>query len=71
MKTFISWFGTLASIAGAFLMAFGIILPAYITFTMGSASWLFIAIREKNFSLGTLNATFFVANCIGLVRVTL
>lgn len=71
MKQLISWFGTLASIAGAFLMAFGIALPAYIFFTMGSLTWLIIAIQEKNHSLATLNGTFFIANIIGLVRVIL
>ncbi len=71
MKNFISWIGTLASIAGAFLMAFGIVLPAYVCFTLGSLIWFLIALQEKNFSLGTLNATFFVANIIGLGRVLL
>ena len=64
----IAWLGTMASIIGAFLMAFGIILAGYTCFTIGSISWLFVGIVRKDNSLITLNGTFFVANIIGLVR---
>jgi len=67
----IAWIGTVASILGAFLMAFGIILAGYICFTLGSISWLFVGFKRKDNSLITLNGTFFVANIIGLIRAIL
>jgi hypothetical protein len=67
----IAWIGTIASILGAFLMAFGIVLAGYTCFTLGSISWLFVGIVKKDNSLITLNATFFVANIIGLTRAIL
>jgi hypothetical protein len=71
MKQIISWIGTLASIAGAFLMAFGIVVPAYIGFTIGSGIWFAMGLIANDKPLVTLNATFFVANVIGLYRVLL
>ena len=65
MKT-ISWIGTIASICGAFLVAMQFALIGYIAFTLGSSTWLIVGISRKDFSLITLNATFFVANMIGL-----
>lgn len=68
MKNLVSWIGTLTSIIGAFLMAFGFVKFGYCFFTVGSASWLAIGIIAKDKALLTLNATFFVANVIGLYR---
>ena len=67
----LSWFGTVASILGAFLMAFGIVLAGYIFFTLGSISWLIVGYIRKDNSLITLNGTFFLANIIGLTRAIL
>lgn len=67
----LSWFGTVASILGAFLMAFGIVLMGYIFFTLGSISWLIVGFKRKDNSLITLNGTFFLANIIGLTRAIL
>jgi uncharacterized protein with PQ loop repeat len=67
----IAWLGTMASIIGAFLMAFGIVLSGYICFSIGSVSWLIVGITRKDNSLITLNGTFFVANIIGLTRAVL
>ena len=67
----IAWTGTIASILGAFLMAFGIILAGYICFTLGSITWLTVGIVRKDNSLITLNGTFFLANIIGLTRAIL
>ena len=67
----LSWFGTVASILGAFLMAFGIVLIGYIFFTLGSISWLIVGFKRKDNSLITLNGTFFLANIIGLTRAIL
>lgn len=67
----LAWLGTMASIIGAFLMAFGIVLSGYICFSIGSVSWLIVGIVRKDNSLITLNGTFFVANIIGLTRAVL
>lgn len=67
----LSWFGTVASILGAFLMAFGIVLIGYVFFTLGSISWLIVGFKRKDNSLITLNGTFFLANIIGLTRAVL
>ncbi len=68
MKNSLSWLGTITSILGAFLMAFGIVGAGYILFSLGSLSWLIIGYIGKDKPLITLNATFFVANIIGLYR---
>ncbi len=64
----ISWAGTIASIIGAFLMAFGVVLTGYIFFAVGSVSWLFVGYTTRDNALMLLNGTFFVANIIGLYR---
>ena len=64
----LSWIGTLTSIIGSFLVAFGIALVGYVFFIVGSLSWLVVAVRTKNSALGVLNGTFFCANIIGLVN---
>ena len=68
MKKYISWLGTMASIAGAFLMAFGMVKPGYLLFCIGSVSWLYVGFANKDKPLMVLNGTFFVANIIGLYR---
>lgn len=67
----ISWIGTLASILGSFLVAFGIASTGYVAFLVGSFSWLVVAYRRRDRALGLLNLTFFVANIVGIVRYTL
>ena len=67
----IAWLGTTASIVGAFLMAFGIVLFGYVCFSIGSVSWLIVGVTRKDNSLITLNGTFFLANIIGLTRALL
>ena len=64
----LKWIGTTASIAGSFLVAFGIILAGYGAFLVGSLSWAIIAVRTKDSALLTLNGVFLCANIIGLVR---
>jgi hypothetical protein len=66
MITFVSWFGTVASIFGSFLVANKMFQIGYVLFTFGSLAWLWVAIAKRDKSLGVLNATFFVANVIGL-----
>lgn len=64
----ISWIGTITSILGAFLMAFGIVQYGYIAFSIGSISCLTVAGYKKDMPLIVLNGTFFIANIIGLYR---
>ena len=64
----LSWIGTLTSIIGSFLVAFGIAMLGYVFFIVGSLSWLVVAVRTHNMALGVLNGTFFCANIIGLVN---
>ena len=64
----ISWVGTLASIIGSFIIAFGFMQIGYIAFLIGSTSWLIVGILKTDKPLMVLNGTFFVANIIGLYR---
>ena len=68
MLTLVSWFGTLTSIIGSFLVANKMFQLGYVLFTFGSISWLIVAIVKRDKALGTLNATFFVANVMGLIN---
>lgn len=62
----LSWFGTLASIAGSFLVALQHFQAGYACFTLGSLAWLTVAFSRRDRSLATLNGTFFVANLVGI-----
>lgn len=64
----LSWVGTLTSIMGSFLVAFGLAVLGYALFIVGSLSWLVVAIKTKNKPLGVLNGTFFCTNIIGLIN---
>jgi uncharacterized membrane protein len=66
MITFVSWFGTVASILGSFAVATAMFKLGYVLFTFGSLSWLMVASVRKDKSLGVLNGTFFVANLLGI-----
>jgi uncharacterized membrane protein len=66
MITFVSWFGTMTSILGAFAVANASFQIGYVLFTLGSLSWLTVAFVRRDKSLGVLNATFFVANLLGI-----
>lgn len=68
MIKLISWIGTIASILGSFIIAFGIMGIGYIAFIIGSVSWLYVGIKGKDNPLIILNGTFFLANIIGLYR---
>lgn len=68
MITFVSWFGTVASILGSFAVATKMFQIGYVLFTFGSLAWLIVAYTRRDRALGVLNGTFFVANCIGLVN---
>lgn len=64
----IGWIGTVASVIGSFVVAFQVFVLGYILFLVGSISWLWVAIKSRNTSLGVLNGFFLVANIIGLVK---
>jgi hypothetical protein len=64
----LAWIGTIASIAGSFLVAMGVMNWGYICFATGSISWLIIALMRRDKALGTLNGAFLIANGIGIVN---
>lgn len=64
--TVIKWVGTLASIAGAFIVASKMLIPGYSLFIVGSMSWLTVGIKTRDYSLIVLNGTFLCANILGL-----
>jgi hypothetical protein len=64
----IGWIGTVASVIGSFVVAFQVFVVGYVLFLIGSASWLWIAFKTRNVSLGVLNGFFMLANIIGLLR---
>jgi uncharacterized membrane protein len=66
MKNKVSWFGTISSVFGSFIVALGFSLPGYIAFLCGSISWLIIGVTGKNKPLIVLNGSFLAANMIGL-----
>ena len=66
MEKAISWFGTIASIIGAFLVAYNVMLWGYITFIVGSGVWFAIGIKRKDSALWILNLTFLIADFLGL-----
>ncbi len=69
MIKFISWVGTIASIIGAYLLAFELgKLTAYACFSLGSISWLFVGAVNRDKPLVILNLFFLVANIVGLFR---
>ena len=66
MIKYLSWFGTVVSITGAFCVASQVILCGYILFSLGSISWLIVGFSKRDNALCVLNGTFFVANLLGL-----
>jgi hypothetical protein len=68
MKTVISWLGTISSILGSFLVAFGYSNLGYPSFIIGSFCWLSIGFANKDKPLIVLNGTFLIANIIGVYR---
>jgi len=53
-------------VIGSFVVAFQVFVIGYILFLVGSISWLWVAVKTRNLSLGVLNGFFMVANIIGL-----
>jgi hypothetical protein len=64
----IGWIGTVASVIGSFVVAFQVFVVGYALFLLGSVSWLWVAVKTRNLSLGVLNGFFLCANIIGLWR---
>jgi hypothetical protein len=64
----LAWIGTISSILGSFLVAFGIVFYGYIAFITGCISWLIIATIRRDKALAALNGAFMIANIIGIVR---
>ena len=64
----LSWLGTVTSVIGSFIVAFGLMQIGFCFFVVGSVSWLIVGIVQRNIALYTLNGFFFMANVIGLYR---
>lgn len=62
----LAWIGTVASILGAYLVAMQFPMIGYVAFSIGSSTWLIVGAQRKDHALIVMNATFFVANLIGL-----
>jgi uncharacterized membrane protein len=62
----ISWFGTVTSVIGSFIVAMGFAFHGYIAFLCGSVSWLTVGIINNNKPLIVLNGFFLAANLLGL-----
>lgn len=67
----LEWAGTITSIIGSFIIAFGYMLAGYSFFLIGSVCWLSVGFKQHNRPLIVLNGTFFLANIIGFVRSVL
>lgn len=65
---YISWTGTIFSILGAFIVAFGYMLPGYSAFLIGAVSWLAVGVSRRDNALICLNSVFLVANLVGFWR---
>ena len=68
--TTLKWFGTLAGIAGAVLIALNIPESGwgFVLFLGSSVCWGLAAIMMKESSLGLLQATFTIINVMGVYR---
>lgn len=64
----ISWFGTLASVCGSFVVAAQYYRVGYVLFLLGSVSWLIVAVARRDKALGFLNGCFLFANLLGLSK---
>ena len=65
----IAWIGTIASVIGSFLIAFGIIPAGYLCFIVGSTCWLCLGLYRRDRPMVVLNMFFFAANLIGIIRL--
>ena len=68
MQEKLSWIGTVSSVLGSFVIAFGFMLAGYSLFLVGAGAWLHIGFTRMDKPLITLNGFFAVANIIGLAR---
>lgn len=64
----ISWFGTVTSILGAFLVANGIFLHGFSVFAVGAICWLFVARMQNNNAMFVLELVFLTANINGVLN---
>jgi uncharacterized membrane protein len=66
MLKYLSWFGTLCSVIGSFAVAEHQFLLGYISFLVGAIALLICFIRDRNWSMISLQLFFMVANFRGL-----
>ena len=64
----ISWFGTVTSILGAFLVANGVFLHGFSVFAVGAICWLIVAKLQHNAAMFFLELVFLTANINGIIN---
>jgi hypothetical protein len=62
----IKWVGTVASVAGSFLVSAHFFTLGYCFFLLGAVSWLYVGWHSKDKAMLTLNGFFLSANVLGL-----
>lgn len=60
------WLGTIASVAGAFILAIKYPVTGYSFFVLGSGAWFIVGFWTKDKAMITLNAFFLAADFVGL-----
>ena len=66
MFVYLSWFGTVCSVFGSFAVAEKYYIAGYIAFLVGAISLLSCFIKERNWSMISLQCFFMIANIRGL-----
>lgn len=66
----LKWFGTIAGVAGALILALNIPLSGWgwVLFTASSAAWTAAGLAMRDASLVVLQATFLVVDILGIWR---
>lgn len=67
MIKYLEWFGTTASLSGAYLVALQHFRLGYVCFTLGALAWIIVSCAQKNWAQLTMQAGFFGANIVGLM----
>lgn len=69
--TILKWIGVTSIILGTALTSLDIAQWAVVSFTVGSAAWLYVGIHWRERSLWMLNGILLCVNMFGLYRVFL
>ncbi|MCK9596560.1 hypothetical protein M0R19_05210 [Candidatus Pacearchaeota archaeon] len=69
----LGWFGTIAGMLGALVLALNLQFSGwgFVLFWVSSTTWACIAFVRKDWSLFTINFVFTVTNALGIIRYLL